>query len=66
MAQRQIRSAYEKGYLTGYQSWFGIPRKSVVSYDNGGAPYGYITANLEDMIQFINVFESPRPHSIFK
>ncbi|PGR19636.1 hypothetical protein COC50_21745 [Bacillus anthracis] len=43
----------EKGYLTGYQSWFGIPRKSVVSYDNAGAPYGYITANLEDMIQFI-------------
>lgn len=41
--------AYEKGYLTGYQSWFG----SVVSYDNAGAPYGYITANLEDMIQFI-------------
>ncbi|EEK78853.1 penicillin-binding protein [Bacillus cereus] len=45
--------AYEKGYLTGYQSWFGIPRKSIVSYDNAGAPYGYITANLEDMIQFI-------------
>ncbi|MDE7554091.1 serine hydrolase domain-containing protein [Bacillus tropicus] len=46
-------TAYEKGYLTGYQSWFGIPRKSVVSYDNAGAPYGYITVNLEDMIQFI-------------
>ena len=46
-------TAYEKGYLTGYQSWFGILRKSVVSYDNAGAPYGYITANLEDMIQFI-------------
>ncbi|NWK69729.1 beta-lactamase family protein [Bacillus paramycoides] len=46
-------SAYEKGYLKGYQSWFGIPRKSAVSYDNSGAPYGYITANLEDMIQFI-------------
>ncbi|MEC2555138.1 serine hydrolase, partial [Bacillus tropicus] len=29
-------TAYEKGYLTGYQSWFGIPRKSVVSYDNAG------------------------------
>ncbi|PFE15632.1 serine hydrolase domain-containing protein [Bacillus cereus] len=46
-------TACEKGYLTGYQSWFGIPRHSVVSYDNAGAPYGYITANLEDMIQFI-------------
>ncbi|PFQ42572.1 penicillin-binding protein [Bacillus cereus] len=46
-------TAYEKGYLSGYQSWFGIPRKSVVPYDNAGAPYGYITANLEDMIQYI-------------
>ncbi|KAA0756198.1 class A beta-lactamase-related serine hydrolase [Bacillus sp. AR2-1] len=45
-------TAYEKGYLTGYQSWFGIPKKSIVAYDNAGAPYGYITANLEDMIQY--------------
>ncbi|MGX5477962.1 serine hydrolase domain-containing protein [Bacillus thuringiensis] len=52
-ASASKETAYEKGYLTGYQSWFGIPRKSVVSYDNAGAPYGYITANLEDMIQFI-------------
>ena len=55
MVQRQIEmDAYKNGYLTGYQSWFGIPRKSTVSYDNAGAPYGYITANLEDMIQFIS------------
>ena len=53
IAATSKETAYEKGYLTGYQSWFGIPRKSVVSYDNAGAPYGYITANLEDMIQFI-------------
>ncbi len=54
LARQQVEEiAYEKGYLTGYQSWFGIPRKSAVSYDNAGAPYGYITANLEDMIQFI-------------
>ncbi|TKH09873.1 beta-lactamase family protein [Bacillus wiedmannii] len=52
-------TAYEKGYLTGYQSWFGIPRKSVVSYDNAGAPYGYITANLEDMIQYIMFLNRP-------
>lgn len=45
--------AYKKGYLAGYQSWLGIPRKSSVSYDNGGAPYGYITASAEDMVQFI-------------
>ncbi|HFU7054290.1 TPA: serine hydrolase domain-containing protein [Bacillus cereus] len=52
-------TAYEKGYLTGYQSWFGFPRKSVVSYDNAGAPYGYITANLEDMIQYIMFLNHP-------
>lgn len=46
-------SAYEKGYLNGYQSWFGIPKKSNVSYDNGGAPYGYISASAKDMIQYI-------------
>ncbi len=57
-------SAYEKGYLTGYQSWFGIPRKSEVSYDNAGAPYGYITANLEDMIQYI-MFLNRQEHTQF-
>lgn len=46
-------SAYKKGYLSGYQSWFGIPRKSMVDYDNGGAPYGYLTASVNDMVQFI-------------
>lgn len=46
-------SAYSKGYLSGYQSWFGYPRKSSVAYDNSGAPYGYITASVEDMIQYI-------------
>ena len=45
--------AYEKGYVSGYQSWFGIPLKSSVTYDNGGAPYGYITASVEDLIQYI-------------
>ncbi|WP_283750200.1 serine hydrolase domain-containing protein [Bacillus cereus] len=56
--------SYENGYLTGYQSWFGIPRKSTVSYDNGGSPYGYITANLEDMIQFIK-FLNHKEHTQF-
>lgn len=46
-------SAYNKGYLSGYQSWFGIPQKSMVVYDNGGAPYGYLTASVNDMVQFI-------------
>ncbi|MGE7881567.1 serine hydrolase domain-containing protein [Bacillus sp. NPDC094077] len=57
-------SAYEKGYLTGYQSWFGVSRKSVVSYDNAGTPYGYITANLEDMIQYI-MFLNRQEHTQF-
>ncbi|MBG9839332.1 penicillin-binding protein [Bacillus tropicus] len=59
-------NAYEKGYLTGYQSWFGIPRKSVVSYDNAGAPYGYITANLEDMIQYIMFLNRPEDAQLLK
>lgn len=51
-ADRQ--SAYEKGYASGYQSWFGLPRKSTVTFDNGGAPYGYMTASAKDMVQFIS------------
>ena len=47
--------AYKKGYLSGYQSWFGLPRKSSVTYDNGGAPYGYITASATDMVQYIRL-----------
>ncbi|GAB6435487.1 MULTISPECIES: serine hydrolase domain-containing protein [Bacillus] len=58
--------AYEKGYLSGYQSWFGIPRKSIVSYDNTGAPYGYITANLEDMIQYIMFLNHPEDAQLLK
>ncbi|MEY8347926.1 serine hydrolase domain-containing protein [Bacillus cereus] len=46
-------TAYKKGYLSGHQSWFGIPRKSSITYDNGGAPYGYIAASAEDMTQYI-------------
>lgn len=52
-AAADYETAYEKGYLSGYQSWFGIPQKSSVNYDNGGAPYGYITASVEDLVQYI-------------
>lgn len=52
-AAADYESAYRKGYLSGYQSWFGIPLKSSVTYDNGGAPYGYITASAKDMVQYI-------------
>lgn len=54
-AAADTKMAYEKGYLTGYQSWFGIPRKSAVTYDNGGAPYGYITASATDMVQYLTL-----------
>ncbi|MCH1624565.1 serine hydrolase domain-containing protein [Ferdinandcohnia quinoae] len=47
-------TAYAKGYLGGYQSWFGIPVKSLISYDNGGSPYGYIAASAKDMASFIS------------
>lgn len=47
------KTAYEKGYLSGYQSWFGIPQKSAVTYDNGGTPYGYTAASVEDLVQFL-------------
>lgn len=52
-AAADYETAYEKGYLSGYQSWFGLPLKSSVTYDNGGAPYGYITASVEDLVQYI-------------
>lgn len=52
-AAADYKTAYEKGYLSGYQSWFGVPWKSSVTYDNGGAPYGYITASVEDLVQYI-------------
>ncbi|MCG7343965.1 beta-lactamase family protein [Sporosarcina sp. ACRSL] len=45
--------AKERGYQSGYQSWFGFPVKSNVPYDNGGAPYGYITASSNDMVNYL-------------
>ncbi len=52
-------TAYEKGYAAGYQSWFGMPRKTAAVYDNSGASYGYISASAEDMVKFIRLFHSP-------
>lgn len=46
-------TANKKGYSSGYQSWFGIPKKSKVLYDNGGTPYGYIAASANDMVQYL-------------
>ena len=54
---------YEKGYAAGYQSWFGMPIQSQVSYDNGGSPYGYIAASTEDLLKFLMVFNSGHEQS---
>ncbi|WP_370077273.1 serine hydrolase domain-containing protein [Lysinibacillus sp. RC46] len=56
--------AYEKGYLSGYQSWLGHPVKSTVTFDNGGTPYGYITASATDMVQYIKLL-SHHEHNDF-
>lgn len=48
-----IESANDRGYQSGYQYWFGFPVKSKVPYDNGGAPYGYITASSNDMVNYL-------------
>lgn len=52
-AAAERNAASENGYLAGYQSWFGIPKKSSVPYDNGGAPYGYIAASAQDMARYV-------------
>lgn len=57
-------TAYEKGYLAGYESWLGFPRKSSVPYDNAGAPYGYITASAEDMVHYIKFLNQEDDSSI--
>ena len=53
--------AYKKGYLSGYQSWFGFPVKNSVAYDNAGAPYGYITASSADMVHFVKLLSGKGP-----
>lgn len=62
-AAAENNRAYEKGYLAGYQSWLGIPRKSSVTYDNGGAPYGYMTASASDMVQYIKLLSQHKSNS---
>ncbi|WP_230199110.1 serine hydrolase domain-containing protein [Risungbinella massiliensis] len=57
LQMKHAASDYEKslanGYLSGFQSWFGVPKPSKVMYDNSGAPYGYITASAKDMAQYL-------------
>ncbi|MCM3490687.1 serine hydrolase [Alkalihalophilus marmarensis] len=56
-AAADFNTAEKNGYLSGYQSWFGIPVKSPLKYDHGGAPYGYMTASTIDMVEFITFLQ---------
>ncbi|MDV2682778.1 serine hydrolase [Alkalihalophilus lindianensis] len=51
-------TADNKGYKAGHQSWLGLPQRSHVNYDNGGAPYGYIVASTTDMVQYLSLLHS--------
>ncbi len=46
-------SAVEKGYVPGFESWFGKPKESDGFYDNAGAPYGYIASSTNDLAKFL-------------
>jgi CubicO group peptidase (beta-lactamase class C family) len=52
-AAADYRTAVGKGLVPGYQSWFGRPVKSSGLYDDSGAPYGYIAASANDLVQFM-------------
>ncbi|WP_339166418.1 serine hydrolase domain-containing protein [Brevibacillus sp. FSL L8-0520] len=52
-AAASVRQAKEKGWMSGYRSWFGLSVQSDIAYDNGGAPYGYIAASAEDMGHYL-------------
>ncbi|MDM5189029.1 serine hydrolase domain-containing protein [Bacillus sp. DX4.1] len=47
------KRAERNGLTQGYQSWFGISKESTISFDNGGAPYGYIAASVNDMAHYM-------------
>ncbi|MFY0518803.1 serine hydrolase domain-containing protein [Lysinibacillus sp. UGB7] len=46
-------SAVEKGYVSGFESWFGKPVVSDGFYDHAGAPYGYIASSSNDLAKFL-------------
>ncbi|EIT85665.1 putative penicillin-binding protein [Fictibacillus macauensis ZFHKF-1] len=56
-AAAEQKTAEKKGYLPGYQSWFGYPKKTVIAYDNGGTPYEYIAASALDLVQYMNFLQ---------
>jgi CubicO group peptidase (beta-lactamase class C family) len=46
-------SSVEKGYVPGFESWFGKPIASEGFYDNAGSPYGYIASTTNDLAKFL-------------
>ena len=56
-ASADHQSADRAGYQPGFRSWFGIPFKSALPYDNGGAPYGYISASSKDMEKYLKFIQ---------
>ncbi|UHA71883.1 serine hydrolase domain-containing protein [Paenibacillus sp. 481] len=46
-------SAVAKGYVPGYESWFGRPIAGDGGYDHAGAPYGYMSSSASDLAKFI-------------
>lgn len=48
-----IKTASERGYQPGFQSWFGNPIKSKNFFDDSGAPYGYTSSTANDMTKYI-------------
>ncbi|MEJ8543850.1 serine hydrolase domain-containing protein [Brevibacillus borstelensis] len=52
-AAASVRQATESGLTSGYRSWFGLSVQSDIPNDNGGAPYGYISASAEDMGRYL-------------
>ena len=45
--------AVEKGYVPGFESWFGKPVASDGFYDHSGSPYGYMASSTNDLAKFL-------------
>ena len=45
--------AVKKGYIPGFESWFGKLVESGGFYDHAGAPYGYIASSSNDLLKFL-------------
>ncbi|AST91258.1 penicillin-binding protein [Sutcliffiella cohnii] len=52
-AAADYERAVQKGLVPGYASWWGNPVKSDSLYDHAGAPYGYMSASTNDLVNFL-------------